>query len=50
MEEVKTLKDEVSKDDIKRIEKGVQALTDRYIKDITQIQQNKVQAIQSLEV
>ncbi|PXF41112.1 Ribosome-recycling factor [Gracilariopsis chorda] len=50
MEEVKTLKDEVSKDDIKRIEKGVQALTDRYIKDITQVQQNKVHAIESLDV
>ncbi|CAN8063507.1 unnamed protein product [Agarophyton chilense] len=50
MEEVKNLKSEVSKDDIKKIEKGVQVLTDRFIGDITEVQRNKVRTIEALKV
>ncbi|KAI0557348.1 ribosome recycling factor [Gracilaria domingensis] len=49
MEEVKNLKSEVSKDDLKQIEKGVQALTDRFIGNITEVQRNKVRAIEALQ-
>lgn len=47
MDEVKGLKEELSKDDIKRIESRVQTLTDRYIETISQAQENKISAMES---
>lgn len=50
MEEMKALKKEISKDDIRVIEKSVQSLTDHFIYNINEVQQNKIRAIDSLEV
>ena len=46
MEEVKKLKDEMSKDDVKRMEKNVQTLTDKYVDIISETYDNKVKAIE----
>ena len=46
MEEVKKLKDDISKDDAKRLEKDVQALTDKYVDIISETCDNKLKAIE----
>lgn len=46
MNDVKKVKDEVSKAEIKRIEKDVQNLADRFIATIDKLAQSKIEAIQ----
>lgn len=45
MDEVKNLKDDIPKDDMKRFEKNIQQMTDNWIDQITRTQQLKGDAI-----
>lgn len=47
MDEVRGLSD-VEKDDVKRLERRVQQMTDSYVDDISSALQNKISAIDSL--
>lgn len=45
LEEVKKVKDDISKDDVKRLENGIQRMTDEFIGKIDAMQQSKVGVI-----
>lgn len=45
MDAVKVLKDEISKDDVKRMENVVQQMSDKYINTISQSLDEKVKSI-----
>lgn len=45
LEDVKSLKEYVSKDQVKRMEKSVQALTDGFVEKIVKLQVSKVRAL-----
>lgn len=45
MEEIKGLKEDLSKDDVKRLENCVQIMTDQWISQITNAQNEKIDAV-----
>lgn len=47
MDEVKGLKDEIGKDNLKRLENNVQQMSERYIESITSKLDEKVKAIKT---